>query len=270
MNDIKLYFKQTATYQVSRLFTRQLRDFFETLGDVGIRLMLVLRYIFSGDIRWKHVLEQSSRFAVDSLPITLSIVSMTVIIVAVQIAPEMIKQGGKDYIGMLVALVVVRELCAIMTSFAIISMIGSSMASEIATMKVTEQIDALRVLKVNPIKYLFVPRIIAGFVMMPFIVVIAAFVGIIAGGIFSSLSAPELSGLSYVSSVWYGLSMRDIGLCLLKSAIFGATIALFSSSCGLDASGGAKGVGIATTKAVVWSFVAIVIIDYIYALIFYF
>lgn len=270
MNDIRLYFKQTATYQVSRLFVKQLSDFFETLGEMGIRFVLVLRYILQGNINWRQVIEQCSRFAVDSLPITLSIVSMTVIIISVQIAPEMLKQGGKDYVGMLVALVVVRELGAIMASFAIISMIGSSMASEIATMKVTEQIDALKALKVDPFQYLFVPRVLAGTIMMPFVVVIASAVGIIVGGMSATLATPELSGLAFVSSVWYGLFTRDIGLCLLKSSIFGLFIALISSSCGYNASGGAKGVGLATTKAVVWAFVAIVIIDYIYALIFYF
>ena len=270
MKDVQLYFRETATYQVLRLFLGQLKDFFETLGDIGIRFLLVLKYIFKGNINFKQVVEQASRFAVDSLPITLSIVSMTVMIIAVQIAPEMLKQGGKDYVGMLVAIVVVRELGSIMTGFAIISMIGSSIASEIATMKVTEQIDALKALKVDPFQYLFVPRVLAGAIMMPFIVVIASAVGILIGGFTTTLAAPEISGLSFVSSVWYGLYTKDIMHCLLKSSLFGLAIALISSSCGYNASGGAKGVGLATTKAVVWSFVALVIIDYIYALIFYF
>lgn len=270
MNDVNIYFKQTATYQVSRLFLRQIRDFFETLGEIGLRFIQVLKYIVTFQFNRSQILEQSSRFAVDSLPITLSIVSMTAIIVAMQVAPEMVKQGGKDYIGMLVSLVMVREVGAIMSGFAIISMIGSAIASEIATMRVTEQIDAMKVLKVDPFKYLFVPRVIAGTIMMPFVVVIASFVGVLAGGIASSIASPEVSGLGYVSSVWYGLYTRDIGLCLFKSAFFGAAITLISASCGYDAQGGAKGVGIATTKAVVWSFVAIVIIDYLFALLFYF
>ncbi|MDD3236513.1 MAG: ABC transporter permease [Candidatus Gastranaerophilales bacterium] len=271
MENIHIYFKQTATYQLSRIFFKQLKDFFETLGEIGIRFVLTLKYILKGQISWKQVVDCSSRFAVDSLPITLSIVAMTAIIVAVQVAPEMIKQGGKDYIGMLVAMIMVREVGAIMSGFAIISMIGSAIASEIATMRVTEQIDALKVLKVDPFKYLFVPRVISGTIMMPFVVTIASFVGILAGGMASSLVSPELSGLNYVSSVWHGLALKDISICILfKSAVFGAAITLISASCGYDANGGAKGVGLATTKAVVWSFVAIVIIDYLFALIFYF
>lgn len=267
---MRIYFKQTATYQLSRLFLRQLKDFFETIGDVGIRSVAVLKCVFKLQLNKKQIIDQASRFSVDSLPITISIVSMTAIIVSMQVAPEMVKQGGKDYIGMLVALVMVREVGAIMAGFAIISMIGSSIASEIATMKVTDQIDALQVLKVDPFRYLFVPRVVAGALMMPFVVVIASLIGVLGGGMAASFSSPEVSGLSFVSSVWYGLYVRDINICLLKSSCFGAAITMVSASCGYDASGGAKGVGTATTKAVVWSFVTIVIIDYIFALLFYY
>lgn len=270
MSDMRIYFKQTATYQLSRLFLRQLKDFFETIGDIGIRFVQVLKYIFTLQFSRKHVIDQASKFSVDSLPITISIVAMSSIIVSMQVAPEMVKQGGKNYIGMLVALVMIREVGAIMAGFAIISMIGSSIASEIATMKVTDQIDALKVLKVDPFKYLFVPRVLAGTIMMPLVVVIASLIGVLGGGMAATFASPEVSGLAFVSSVWYGLYIRDIKICLLKSACFGMAIALVSASCGYDASGGAKGVGIATTKAVVWSFITIVIIDYIFALLFYF
>lgn len=270
MNNVHIYFKETATYQLSRLFLRQLKDFFETLGDIGIRFVKVWQYIIGLQFKKKQIIEQASRFSVDSLPITLSIVAMTAIIVAIQVTPEMVKQGGKSYIGMLVSLVMIREVGAIMSGFAIISMIGSAIASEIATMKVTEQLDAMKALKVDPFQYLFVPRVIAGTIMMPFVVVIASLVGIVGGGMAATASSPDVSGLAYISSVWYGLNLRDIRICLLKSACFGMAITLISASCGYDATGGAKGVGVATTKAVVWAFVAIVIIDYIFALIFYF
>lgn len=269
MNNFLNFFKTTATYNLYVLLLKQLEEFFETLGEMGIRASQVIKLIFKGRIKWKLVLDECSRFAVDSLPITLSIVGMCSIIIAMQAAPEMVKQGGEKYVGMLMALIITREMGAIMAGFAIISMIGSSYASEIATMRVTEQIDALKVLKVNPIEYLFVPRVVAGFIMMPFVVTIASFVGIIGGGIAAYMSA-NVSKLNYISSVWQGLYVKDINVCLFKSAVFGATIALISCCCGYLAYGGAKGVGIATTKAVVWSFVAIAIIDYIIASIFFF
>ncbi len=270
MANLKLYLKQTITYQLSLMFLRHVREFFETFGEIAYRFVLVLKYMFSFQINIKQVLEQSSRFAVDSLPITLSIVSMTAIIVAMQIAPEMVKQGGKDYIGMLVSLTMVREIGVIMSGFAIISMIGSSQASELATMRVTDQIDAMNALKVSPFRYLFLPRVLAGMIMMPFVVILSSTVGILAGGLTAMFSADDVTWLCYITSVWQGLFIRDIKIMLLKASCFGGAISLISSSCGYDAKGGAKGVGIATTKAVVWSFVAIVIIDCIFAVIFYF
>ena len=268
MNFIQV-FKQSATYTLARMLTKQMEDFFETLGAIGVRFWQVIKLIAKGRLDGRLIVDQCSRFAVDSLPITLSIVGMTCIIIAMQVAPEMVKQGGEKYVGMLMAVTITRELGAIMAGFAIISMIGSAYASEVATMRVTEQIDALKVLKVNPVQYLFVPRVVAGFVMMPLVVVIASTFGLICGGIAAYTSA-NVSRLNYISSLWQGLFLKDINVALLKSAFFGATIALISCVCGYLAFGGAKGVGKATTKAVVWSFVAIAIIDYIIALVFFF
>lgn len=266
-------FKQSATYALGRMLVEQAEDFFETLGEMGIRSLQVLKIIFlnikNREFQWKLIINQCSRFAVDSLPITLAIVGMCSIIISMQVAPEMVKQGGEKYVGALMGVVTTREMGAIMAGFAIISMIGSAYASEIATMRVTEQIDALKVLKVNPVQYLFVPRVIAGFVMMPFVVVIASTFGIFCGGVAAYLSA-HVSKLNYISSLWHGLFVKDIFVALAKSACFGAAIALISCTCGYLAYGGAKGVGISTTKAVVWSFVAICIIDYIFAMLFFF
>lgn len=269
MGNISIYFKQSATYYLYRLFTWQVNDFFTTLGEIAKKTIRVFSYIFKLDIDRKELIEQSSRFGVSSLPITLSIVGMSAIIVAMQVAGEMVKQGGGNYVGQLVTLLIVREDGVIMSGFAIISMIGSSLASEIATMRVTEQIDAMKALKVDPIKYLFVPRTVAGMLMMPLVVTIASVIGIIGGAVASNL-AGGLSYRAYFESVWYGLFTKDINVCLGKAVVFGATIAIISCTCGYRASGGAKGVGIATTKAVVWSFVAIAIWDLIFAAAFFF
>ena len=145
MAKLGTYIQQTITYQFVLMTLRHLREFFETFGDISYRFCQVVKYLVRFEINFKQVIEQSSRFAVDSLPITLSIVAMTAIILAMQIAPEMVKQGGKDYIGLLVALTMVREIGVIMSGFAIISMIGSSQASELATMRVTDQIDAMTI-----------------------------------------------------------------------------------------------------------------------------
>ena len=232
MKRIEYFITQSATFRFAKIVKAQAFDFFETFGRMSLRFFEVMKYILTGQFSRSHIIEQSSKFAIDSLPITLTIVAMTSVILAVQVAPEMVKQGGANFIGGLLAIVTVREMGTIMTGFAIISMIGSSMASEIAT--------------------------------------IASTIGIFCGGFVSSLTSPEVTGLCFINSVKLGLFNRDIGIMLLKASCFGAAIAHISSSCGYDAEGGAKSVGIATTKAVVWSFIGIVVIDYIFALIFYF
>jgi|GEM_PF-1120883 len=270
MSRMRLFLKQTITYKTALMILKHIREFFETFGSISYRLFEVLKYLFSLQINFKQVMEQSKRFAVDSLPITLTIVIMTAVILSMQVSPELVKQGGKDFIGLLVALTIIREIGVIMSGFAVISMIGSSQASELAAMRVTEQIDAMESLKVPPFQYFFLPRVMAGIMMMPFIAVIASACGIIAGGLTAMAAGRDVTWLCYITSVRHGLYIRDINIMLLKSAFFGGAISLISSSCGYEAQGGAKGVGNAATKAVVLSFVTIVIIDLIFAAIFYF
>ena len=266
---VKIYYKATYTYKIFRMFLAEFDNLVSTLGNIALFGLDFLKGLKSFPTTFKALIEQSARFGVSSLPITLSIVGMTSIIIAMQIAGEMVKQGAGNYVGMLVAILMVREEGVIMAGFAIISMIGSSMASEIATMKVTEQIDAIRVLKVNPVHYLFTPRIIAGTLMMPLVVIVASVFGVLGGAVASNL-ASGLTYKAYFDSVWFGLNMHDLNVCLLKSLAFGFVITLISCSCGMEARDGAKGVGIATTKAVVWSFVAIVILDLIFAAMFFY
>ncbi len=269
MGSLQKYYKQSATYKIFSGILNELADFLDTLGKITLNGLDVIKFILKGQIEKNEVITQCYRFGITSLPITLSIVGMTSIIVASQVALEMVKQGGGNFVGLLMTILIVREVGVIMSGFAIISMIGSSIASEIATMRVTEQIDAIEVLKVSPIRYLFVPRVIAGMLMMPPVVIIASAIGVITGAITANLT----SGLGYrafFDSAWLGIYMKDLGVCLLKAVCFGATIALISCSTGYYAKGGAKGVGEATNKAVVWSFVAIVIWDMFFAIAFFF
>lgn len=247
----------------------ELEGFVTTLGNIALLGLEFFKGLKTFPTTYKSIMEQASRFGVSSLPITLSIVGMTSVIIAMQIAGEMVKQGAGNYVGMLVSILMVREEGVIMAGFAIISMIGSSLASEIATMKVTEQIDAIRVLRVNPVYYLFTPRVIAGTLMMPVVVIVSSLFGILGGAVASNL-ASGLTYKAYFDSVWFGMNMHDLNVCILKSLAFGFVITLISCSCGMEARDGAKGVGIATTKAVVWSFVAIVILDLIFAAMFFY
>lgn len=266
---MRICYRTTYTYKIIKMFLSELREFVTTLGNIALFGLDFIKGLKTFPTNFKTLMEQASRFGVSSLPITLSIVGMTSIIIAMQIAGEMVKQGAGNYVGMLVAILMIREEGVIMAGFAIISMIGSSLASEIATMKVTEQIDAIKVLKVNPVHYLFTPRLIAGTLMMPIVVIVASLFGVLGGAVASNLTS-GLTYKAYFDSVWFGLNMHDINVCILKSIAFGFIITLISCSCGMEARDGAKGVGIATTKAVVWSFVAIVILDLIFAAIFFY
>ena len=266
---MKVYYKATYTYKIYRIIAAQIYDFISTLGEIINYGIKFIKGLANFNTSFKEIMEQCARFGISSLPITLSIVGMTSIIVAMQVAGEMVKQGGGNYVGMLMSMLIVREEGVIMAGFAIISMIGSSLASEIATMKVTEQIDAIQVLKVDPIQYLFTPRVIAGTLMMPLVVILSSVFGIVGGGLAANITS-ELSYKAYFDSVWFGLNMHDVNVCIFKAISFGFAIALISCACGMGAKDGAKGVGLATTKAVVWSFVSIVIIDLLFAAAFFY
>ena len=186
----------------------ELEGFVTTLGNIALLGLEFFKGLKTFPTTYKSIMEQASRFGVSSLPITLSIVGMTSVIIAMQIAGEMVKQGAGNYVGMLVSILMVREEGVIMAGFAIISMIGSSLASEIATMKVTEQIDAIRVLRVNPVYYLFTPRVIAGTLMMPVVVIVSSRFSILGGAVAANL-ASRLTYKAYFDSVWFGLNMED-------------------------------------------------------------
>ena len=269
MGNFTQYLKCSATYRVGSALGMECVSFLTTLGHISQLGVRMVKRIFIDGISIKELFLQCDRFGISSLPITLSIVGMTSIIVASQVANEMVKQGGTNFIGLLMTILIVREVGAVMSGFALTSMIGSSLASELATMRVTEQIDAIEVLNVDSVGYLFIPRVLSGIIMMPLVVIIASVVGVILGGIASHVFS-GLSYRAYFTSVWLGLYMKDLFISILKSAVFGGTIALISCTCGFVAKGGAKGVGLATTKAVVWSFIAIVIWDMVFAMLFFF
>jgi phospholipid/cholesterol/gamma-HCH transport system permease protein len=259
--------KNSITYKFYNRLYEEILDWLDTIGYIGINLYYCYKLILRGNVDLKSTIQQASRFGVDSLPLSLTIVGLSGMIIALQVAQEMVKQGAGDYVGTLVTMAIIREIGPIMASFAVISMVGSSMAAEVASMKVTEQIDAMKTLKVNPIEYLIVPRTLAGFMIMPFVVIIGNAVGIL-GGMFTSSIISGLNTLTYIESVWRGLNMTDIWVSILKGCVFGGIISLMSTSIGYKTEGGAKDVGIATTKAVVWSFTTVVVIDYVISLMF--
>ena len=242
MNKLFETIKQTLTYKLVNSLFSEMKDWLEIIGEMGMNLLFSIQCLFTGQLKKKLFFEQASRFGVESLPISLLMVGLAGMIIALQIAKEMVKQGAADYVGMLVSISIVRELGPVIGGFAVISLVGSSMAAEIATMKVTEQVDAIKVLGVNPIHYLITPRVFAGLFIMPFVIIIENMVGIVGGRV--------------------GLSVKDLFISMIKGSVFGGIIALSCSSIGYRTKGGAIDVGKATTNAVVWSFILMLIADY--------
>lgn len=261
-------FKETFTYKAYQFMLGESIPAMSLLGEIGSNTVHSLGLIAKGKIHTKNMLEQMSIVGLDALFITLFLSTVAGMIISLQVAYEMAQQGAGAYVGMLVALTIVRELGPIIASFSVVSMICSAMAAEIATMKVTEQIDAMKVLQVNPFYYLIVPRIIAGTLMVPILVLFGNILAILGGMVIANITA-GINMESYMESVWQGLKVKDIWISLLKGSVFGFLITLISSSVGYATEGGAKEVGHATTTAVVWSFLALVIFDYLLSLIFF-
>ena len=166
-----------------------------------------------------------------------------------------------SFVGTVVALSITRELGPVFAGLMVSGRVGASIAAELGTMKVTEQIDALTTLATNPVKYLVVPRVVAATLVMPLLVAFADLLGI-AGGYFVSVKILGSNPYVYMNKTYQYLELNDIYSGLLKSAVFGLLIALISCHEGFETEGGAEGVGRATTRAVVFSSMVVLVSDY--------
>jgi phospholipid/cholesterol/gamma-HCH transport system permease protein len=197
----------------------------------------------------------------ESLSIAL-LTSLTVgMVFTVQVAREFINVGAGSAVGGVLGLALTRELAPVLTAVVVAGRIGSAFAAEIGTMKVSEQIEALYVLRTDPVDYLVTPRIIACCVMLPILTIFAIVLGM-AGG---TLVASTMFGLlpsTFINSAKNFLNWWDITSAAIKSIVFGALIAIIGCSWGLTTSGGAKGVGQSTTASVVTSLLAIFITNF--------
>ncbi len=250
------------------VFYNRFCETLETVGNIGFNLRDTFLLLIQGKISWKKTLSEAARIGVDALPLVIIISWLAGMIISLQLATEMVKQGGGNFVGAFVTLVMLKELGPIMAAFAIVFMQGSSIAAEIASMKVTEQVDAMKTLKVDPIQYLIAPKVMGAILIVPLAVVIAATSGIL-GGLFTSVAnTHEITFVSYMESVRIGLFLKDICASLVKGAVFGGIIAVVCATIGYETRGGALDVGKATTKGVVWSITIAAIFDYIISALF--
>lgn len=183
-------------------------------------------------------------------------------IFTIQTARELVRFGAVNAVGGAFALAFCRELAPILTASIMAGQVGSAFAAEIGAMQVTEQIDALYMLKTDPIDYLVLPRVIACCLMVPLMTVFALVMGII-GGVFAAWQFYQIVPEIFLESVRDFLEPSDLFIILLKGFIFGVLVAVIGCSWGLTTKGGAKEVGESATKAVVTSWVSIFIVDFL-------
>ncbi len=177
--------------------------------------------------------------------------------------------GATIYVAALVGVSMTREIGPVLTSLVIAGRVGAAITAELATMKVTEQIEALETIGLNPVRYLVVPRFLALVIMLPCLVILGNFVGMFGGYVIGVANLDLTSGL-YIDTTMKFLKVKDIVTGLLKSGVFAMIIALVACHQGLWTEGGAEGVGRSTTKSVVISFIMIIIADAILTAFFYF
>ncbi len=237
-------------------------DFLYRLGLATQNTLQTAYFILKGRLSKNLFAQQAAFIGVDALGISLILTLFSGMVIALQVAQELTKQGAGNFVGALVAIAILRELAPIMTGFSVIAMVGSAYSAELATMQIQKQIDALRMLRVDPVRYLVVPRLCAAVAMLPLMTILTAMAGIVGGMVVSYVVA-DLNYNNYMESVWRQVETRDILGAMFKASVFGALIVTFSTTIGLNTKGGAKEVGESTTRAVVWSFIAMAIADYV-------
>ena len=236
-------------------------SYMEETGRGGILLLKVLRGLFKRPFPLKLTIQQMEEVGVRSVPVFLITAVFTGAVLALQTYSGFKRFGAEGLVGTVVALSMTRELGPVLASIMVAGRVGSAMAAELGTMRVTEQIDALITLATDPVRYLVIPRFVAGMIMLPFLVVFADIIGIF-GGYFVAVNVLGTSRTIYINRTLQYLEFSDVTIGLIKAAVFGMIIALVGCQMGFYTSGGAEGVGRATTKAVVGASILILISNY--------
>ncbi len=219
---------------------------------------LAIRNVFRGPHYADDIAIQMDIIGVGSLPIVILTGFFSGLVITMQMSRALAEYGATGQVGQIVAITLVRELGPVLTALLVAGRNASGIASELGSMKVTEQIDAMRALGTDPVQKLVTPRMIATCVMLPMLTIIADFVGMVGGFVIAYFSL-SLSASQYWTSAYQALEYNDIVQGLLKPFVFAFVISLVGCFYGLRTSGGTQGVGRATTQAVViasvWVFV---------------
>jgi phospholipid/cholesterol/gamma-HCH transport system permease protein len=218
-------------------------------------------HMLRGKFNYPNIVEQMSLVGPESLLIALLISTTVGMVFTIQVAREFINIGAGQVVGGVLSLTLTRELAPVLTAVVLAGKVGSSFAAEIGTMKVSEQIDALYILKTDPVDYLVIPRVVACCVMLPLLTILSIVAGML-GGLLIATSIFGLPARVFLESARNFLDAWDLFTAPIKAVCFGALIAIIGCSWGLTTTGGAKGVGQSTTTAVVTSLLAIFISNF--------
>jgi len=235
--------------------------FLVELAEMSRLLLSTLRLTFTSPPRWRHISGQMFSMGVLSVPVVLVTGAFMGMVVAAQSYYLLHKISMETAIGPLVSLSMTNELGPVITGVILAGRVGASMAAELGTMKVTEQIDALRAMATSPTRYLVVPRFISGVLMVSVLTAFAVFIGI-AGGFLVAVCLKGVNAAYFLKLMYRYTDAGDVRVGLIKSAVFGAIIVIVACHRGFAAEGGAEGVGKAATRTVVISCIAILIVDF--------
>jgi phospholipid/cholesterol/gamma-HCH transport system permease protein len=243
------------------VITRPFVSLVEEIGNTFVMLGQALFWVIRRPFRWRQYLLAMESIGVNSLGIIVLVGVFVGAAFSLQTVSVFRMFQAESLIGSTVAISLCRELAPVLAGVMVTARAGSAMATELGSMRITEQIDALHTLSVNPIQYLVCPRIIATVIMLPLLTMVFIFVGIIGAYVVAVLLMHVDKGYFIENIDWY-LDAEDIIQGIVKAGVFGLALSTIGCYQGYNARGGAQGVGIATTKAVVQSCVSILILDY--------
>ncbi len=235
----------------------------QTAGEMLALLVETVYFFKEAPRNLSSIFRQMYEIGVGTLPITALMAVFVGMVLALQTGAELALYGTQEIIGAIVGLSMVKELGPVMTSLLVAGRIGSAMAAEVGAMEVYEEIDALKTLEINPVRYLAMPRLLACLVSLPALVTFAMIIGIAGGALVSAVNPMINVPFSvYYDNMVRALHYQDIFKGLLKATVFGGIIAHVGCYVGFKTTGGARGIGQSTTRSVVLSFLLIFIANY--------
>ncbi|HYD29997.1 MAG TPA: ABC transporter permease [Azospirillaceae bacterium] len=241
---------------------RTLLTFFEATGGFSLFMWRALTHCVRPPFYLRLIGRQIVDIGYYSLPVVGLTALFTGMVLALQSYTGFARFQAEGAVATVVVLSMTRELGPVLAGLMVAGRIGAAIAAEIGTMRVTEQVDALATLATNPMKYLVVPRVVAGLTMLPILVLVADIIGVF-GGFLVGVYRLDFNPAAYISRTWEFLEPLDVISGLVKAAVFGFVIALMGCYHGYHSKGGAQGVGAATTAAVVSASIMILVTNYL-------